>query len=192
MGYTTEFVGSFSVTPRLNPKIREFLVKLNNTRRMKRTVDPKYGVDGEFYVEDDENNVIDHNTPPSTQPGLWCQWEPNEDGTEIRWDGGEKFYNYVEWLEYIIKNVLVTHGYTVNGHVKWTGESEDDVGTITVENNVVTTNPEHEKPVVVTPFDTINCIKYVVSTMDANNHKELRTKISTLEAMLSHLYKAVA
>jgi hypothetical protein len=42
-------------------------------------------------------SIIDHNYPPENQPGLWCQWIPNEDGTAICWDGGEKFYNSIEW-----------------------------------------------------------------------------------------------
>ena len=83
--------------------------------------------------------VVDYNCPPSDQPGLWCQWTPNEDGTEIEWDGGEKFYNYVEWLKYLIKNFLAPWGYSLNGEVQWSGEESGDLGIIVVKNNKVTT-----------------------------------------------------
>jgi hypothetical protein len=145
MGYTTEFTGSFTITPTLTETDRVFLEKFNETRRMARNI-KGYGVEGEFYVEGkgsfgqyDDDTVIDHNRPPKTQPGLWCQWVPNEDGNELVWDKGEKFYNYVEWLEYLIKSILIPRGYTVNGEVEWQGEERDDRGMIVVKDNVVKT-----------------------------------------------------
>jgi hypothetical protein len=83
MGYTTDFSGSFELNKQLGPKMKEFLTKLNETRRMKRKVSDKFGVDGEFFVggtgsfgQDSTGDVVDYNDPPSTQPGLWCQWTP--------------------------------------------------------------------------------------------------------------------
>lgn len=144
MGYTTDFTGEFKITPALKPEDRRFLLKLAETRRMARNLDPKYGVEGEWYVDgngyygqDGEANIINHNQPPSTQPSLWLQWVPNEDGTAYSWDGGEKFYNYIEWLEYLTKNYFEPRGYHLNGRVKWQGEDLDDTGTITLTNNII-------------------------------------------------------
>lgn len=78
-------------------------------------------------------------------PGGYCQWEPTEDGLHLQWDGIEKFYNYVEWLEYTIKNVLAPKGYVLSGSVDWQGEETGDVGTITVKGNVVSSK-EWEAP----------------------------------------------
>ena len=146
MGYTTDFEGSFNITPVLSQKDNEFLTKFSETRRMARNVGPEYGIEGEFYVDgtgwagqDSDKNVINYNRPPSTQPGLWCQWVPTDDGSELVWNGGEKFYNYVEWLQYLIDKILAPRGYTLNGECQWFGENRDDVGTIIVKNNVVTT-----------------------------------------------------
>lgn len=142
MGYTTDFSGSFKLNKPLDLKTYKFLIGLNETRRMARKgLDPKYGVEGEFYVKDDNQNanIIDYNEPPKTQPGLWCQWRPNEDGTEIEWDGGEKFYNYVEWIKYIIEKILAPKKYKLNGEVEWQGEDSRDIGIIVIKNNVVTT-----------------------------------------------------
>ena len=146
MGYTTDFEGSFNITPVLSQKDNEFLTKFSETRRMARNVGPEYGIEGEFYVDgtgwagqDSDTTVINYNKPPSTQPGLWCQWVPTDDGSELVWDGGEKFYNYVEWLDYLIDKILAPRGYTLNGECQWFGEERDDVGVIIVKNNIVTT-----------------------------------------------------
>jgi len=95
---------------------------------------------------------------PDSQPGLWCQWVPgritentnwwadiiytndlrNFEGCDcIAWDEEEKFYEYVPWLNYLIKHFLQPWGYTLNGRVIFRGEEEDDMGAIVVENNVV-------------------------------------------------------
>jgi hypothetical protein len=84
-----------------------------------------------------EAGILEYNQPPAGQPGLWCQWVPNEDGTAIVWDEGEKFYHYIEWLEYMIDKFLRPWGYTLNGSVNWFGESSDDRGIIRVENNEI-------------------------------------------------------
>ena len=113
---------------------------------------PKSWLDDEsvhFWIKEDERtgevierlgqihdkSIVEYNYPTDTQPGLWCQWIFDKDG--IEWDGGEKFYSYVEWLKYLIENFLKPNGYTVNGNVYFRGEDFDDVGEITVENNEV-------------------------------------------------------
>ena len=137
MGYTTNFSGQFDITPKLRNKDLNFLVAFNRSRRMQRNLDPKYGVDGEFYVKDDDRGIVDSFRPPSTQPGLWCQWMPTGDGRALIWDGGEKFYDYVPWLQYLIDRVLKPRGYTLNGVVDWEGENRADSGRIEVVNNEI-------------------------------------------------------
>ena len=143
MGYTTDFEGSFKLNKKLDKKTHDFLNKLGNTRRMARNV-KGYGIEGEFYVDgesdfgqDSDKNIMDYNRPPDTQPGLWCHWVPSEDGKSIEWDGGEKFYEYVAWIEYIIDKVLGPKGYTLTGTVEWTGENRDDLGKIVIKKNKV-------------------------------------------------------
>lgn len=145
MGYTTDFEGTLKLNKTLTAEDKTFLEKLASTRRMARNVEG-YGVDGEFYVDGtgfmgqgNDDNIINHNRPPRTQPSLWLQWVPTQDGNGIEWDGGEKFYEYVEWLEYLIVKILAPKGYVLNGTVDWQGERDEDKGTITVKDNVVTT-----------------------------------------------------
>ena len=144
MGYSTEFRNRFNLDKELSDEDFNFLTKFNETRRMKRNLPAEYGIDGEFYVDGggsfgqaQEENIVDHNEPPSTQPGLWCQWVPTEDRMGIEWDGGEKFYHYTEWIKYLIEKILSPRGYTLKGIVKWQGEDMNDRGQIEIVDNKV-------------------------------------------------------
>ena len=70
-----------------------------------------------------------------TYPSCYCQWET--DGISLYWDGQEKFYGYEQWLKLLINKFFIPWGITLNGKVRWRGEAFDDIGTITVLNNVV-------------------------------------------------------
>jgi hypothetical protein len=142
----------------LAPEHAAYLRAFNETRRMARDsaiaatlpdpvregaglpigVQGGYFVGGEGYAGQSEDpSVRDYNRPPRGQPGLWCGWTPTDDGTAIVWDGGEKFYSYVEWLEYLIEHFLAPWGYFLDGQMEWQGEEDEDTGVITVHNNVV-------------------------------------------------------
>jgi len=145
MGYSTDLFGSLKLNKQLSLDDKTYLEKFSSTRRMARNFpNDEYGVEGEFFVDGEgdfgqgkEDNIIDYNRYPITQPGLWCQWVPSEDGWSIQWDGNEKFYNYVEWLEYVIDKILAPKGYVLNGTVDWQGEETEDIGRIVVIDNVV-------------------------------------------------------
>lgn len=152
MGYSTYFDGEFTVTPPLTPAHREYLEAFRDTRRMKRNPliadtfpDPlrvavglPVGDGGQYCVgsnrlnsgQDHDASILDYNKPPHDQPGLWCQWVPSEDGSLIVWDEGEKFYNYTEWLKYIIAHFLRPWGYKLSGTVSWQGDDDSDRGVI--------------------------------------------------------------
>lgn len=158
MGYTTEFEGHFNVTPPLTAEQVEYLSKFNKTRRVRR--DPRetqgredpvreavglhVGPQGGYFVgetglygQDQGPDVRDSNIPPAGQPGLWCQWEASADGSRIQWDGGEKFYEYVDWLKYIVEHFLKPWGRTISGEVCWYGEDHGDRGRISADKNKV-------------------------------------------------------
>lgn len=157
MGYTTEFSGSISIEPPLNAAEIAFLKKFNATRRMDRGNGP-YFVDGTGdFGQGHDNDIRDFNSPPKGQPGLWCQWIPSEDGTEIAWDEGEKFYNAVDWMIYIIDHFLkpgalaanelpfLQANHACNGDIRAQGEDSEDRWLLRVRNNVVT---EHQGTVI--------------------------------------------
>ena len=156
MGYTTDFYGEFDIEPQLKPEHIAYLKAFNATRRMARNValtqlrdDPiriaaglPLGTDGEYFVDgggfmgqEDTPDVTDHNKGGGEQPGVWCQWVPNDDGTALEWDGNEKFYHYEEWLRYLLKHFFARWGYTLNGSVIWEGEDSDDRGKLVISDN---------------------------------------------------------
>lgn len=152
MGYTTEFNGSITVTPPLNEHEVSFLKAFNTTRRMNRTNGPLFVEGTGPYGQGHDPDVLDHNSPHPDQPGLWCQWEVTDDGTEIQWDGGEKFYYAPEWMEYLVKKLLsaeakdyvaahrsedarlahFTCDHNFHGVIEAQGEDEDDRWVIEV------------------------------------------------------------
>lgn len=155
MGYTTDFSGQFDCSPALPEQLVKDINDYADTRHFKRHCDEsKYGVEGEMYIDRDkrdiwgastpgtERNVFSndfevksYNEPAGGCPGLWCQWVATEDGEHIEWDGGEKFYNYVEWLKWIVEKFLKPNGIVINGEVKWQGEDEEDNGVIVATDN---------------------------------------------------------
>jgi len=155
MGYDTDFEGEFELNAPLTSAHYAYLQAFSRSRRMKRDIIKvtllqdhlreatglPVGTEGEFYVGGDEESesILNYNEPPSTQPGLWCHWVPSEDAESIEWDGRGKFYDYVEWLTYIIENFLTPWGYTLNGEVEWQGSDISDIGIIVVKDNEVST-----------------------------------------------------
>lgn len=160
MGYTTGFEGRFELDRPLTKEDAAYLREFSETRRMKRNPDVAakmadrcrvrvglpIGVEAGYftggvgdYGQGNDPSVVEHNVPPKGQPSLWCQWTPSEDLKGIEWNGGEKFYSYVEWLQYIIGHFLKRWGYVLNGEVRWQGEDDEDCGIIVCRDNVVMT-----------------------------------------------------
>jgi hypothetical protein len=104
-----------------------------------------YFVGGIGYRGQDEDvSNLDHNRPPRGQPGLWCQWVPNKDGSAVVWDEGEKFYDYVAWIKYLIEHFLRPWGYILDGDVSWEGEEAPDEGVIRIRDSIVEAIPSGE------------------------------------------------
>ncbi|KXS08890.1 glycoside hydrolase family 5 protein [Gonapodya prolifera JEL478] len=72
-------------------------------------------------------------------PSHYCQWIISDDGTQLKWDRGEKFHYYVEWLQYLIVNFFQPWGIVVNGKIKWQGARKFDKGWLISDSNQVCT-----------------------------------------------------
>lgn len=108
MGYTTEFYGSFIPNRDFTQEETDTINNLNNIRH-----------------EDGYEKGL----------STWCHWII-EDG-EVCWDGGEKFYNYIQWLEYLIGKYFEKWGIKLNGEVEFQGEYHEDRCLIVVVDNIV-------------------------------------------------------
>jgi len=130
MGYDTFFVGSFDLDKKLDDETLEMVGKLNEY--------------SESFDNEDSDSFINSN-PQFEKPRVdfthsYCQWIPTEDAMSITYDGQEKFYDYIVWLEYLIQ-VLDSRGYKLNGDVRFGGEDcWNDHGYIKVRDNVVYTD----------------------------------------------------
>jgi len=111
MGYTTKFEGSFRLDKALDAETRRKIEQLHDRRH-----------------DDYEWLGL---------PGIWCQWRVGDDGQSLEWDRGEKFYDYVEWLAYIVKYILMPAGYELSGTVAYQGERVKDGGRIAVMQNKI-------------------------------------------------------
>lgn len=172
VGYYTSFSGVFRTDKPMDIDHRLYLKAFSEKRRMWRDalqtakrpdllrekVGLPVGIQGGYFVgspdvcgQENSPDVVESNSPPAGQPGLWCPWTPDdEDPCVVRWDESEKPYDYVEWLEYMIQHFLSPWGYVLNGTVVWDGEEQGDTGAIVVKDNAVTT-VEPKKPVLPKP-----------------------------------------
>lgn len=149
MGYTTDFEGSVAIEPPLNAAEISFLSQFNQTRRMARKLGPYYVGGTGSYGQGHDPDIINFNEPPRGHPSLWCQWTPTEDGAEIVWDEGEKFYGSAEWMTYIIDHFLkpgclaqkelpfLQGNHTCNGVIYAQGEDPSDIWRLIVTDNQV-------------------------------------------------------
>ena len=119
MGYDTTFEGRFQLNRPLSEEHEAVLEEL---------------ADGEHVFGEDGKPLREKS---SGRPCVYCQWRPSEDGTEIELDLGEKFYGWLEWLEYLVEHRLKPWGYVLSGQVRWRGENGDDAGVIYVKDNQI-------------------------------------------------------
>lgn len=140
MGYTTQFKGTFKLTDILTENQRETL------------------------------HTLTENYQPPSAPDSYCHWVVGTDNMSIEWDEGEKFYDYVEWLRYIISQHLIPWDVQMNGSVVWHGEEAGDVGIIIVKNNkVISFDFEEFLPII---------ISHIESNFDLIQEYERRTHSS--------------
>lgn len=149
MGYTTEFSGKIKIDPPLNAEEIKYLQEFSESRRMNRKNGPYYVAGTGFKGQGSDADVIDYNSPPPGQPGLWCGWTVSDDGKYIEWNEVEKFYYADAWMMYLINHFIGTDpiaktvlpflgAHICNGVIKAQGEDMDDRWKLFVNDNVVT------------------------------------------------------
>ena len=122
MGYTTEFEGYFDIKPDVTEEherlIHQFIDVFN---------------DNVWRRKSERTKELDKDAPQSR-----CSWYIEKNTNCLTWNGEEKFYEYVEWLEFLIKKFFTPLNYVLSGDVEWIGEDRSDFGTISIKNNTVT------------------------------------------------------
>lgn len=160
MGYTTDFFGAMTITPPLSEAEIKFLKQFADTRHCQNataspsTAQELYGVGAPVRKACGTPQPVDINQPPEGIPSLYCQWVPNDQGTKIVWDGGEKFYEASAWLGFLVEHFLKPHSiasqieakkysflqsHTCSGTIYAQGEDPSDIWCLRVKNNQITT-----------------------------------------------------
>lgn len=155
MGYTTEFSGNLYTNKPVTDEFLNYINRFAAIRHMERDEEKvkllypdwakhcfrygELGNGGQYFVggngmEYADKSVLNINGPAPGVPGLWCQWVMPTN-CQLTWDGGEKFYDYFEWLEYLIEHFFAPSGYILNGEIAFQGEDIEDFGIISVKNN---------------------------------------------------------
>ncbi len=83
-----------------------------------------------------EINYIIKNNPSLEKPGTECRWHiiNEENNFYLKWNGNKVFYDYIEWLEYIVK-IFFQKQINANGIIIVIGEDFGDGYYIIIENN---------------------------------------------------------
>lgn len=117
MGYTTDFTGAVQLGRKLTMAEAKELLEIADSQNAEKFT----GIDAYF------------------------QWVPANTLEHIVWDGNEKFYKYVEQLQWLCK-WLAERGVSANGSIFWQGEETGDTGTLAVADNQVTAQPNQKPP----------------------------------------------
>lgn len=107
MGYDTYFDGSFALNKPLDNKTREVIASLSDEKC-------------KLY------NI----------PGDLCIWFYDEKTNSITADGGKCCY-YIEWIYFIVKNILEPKGYVLKGCVEYKGDEDEDRGLVKIKRNEI-------------------------------------------------------
>lgn len=158
MGYHTNFNGKITSCQTFDKETIEYLKGISSTRRVKRSTKilakrlgiseekciKLYGKEAKNYFDDKGYmgqihtiDITNYNSPPDNQPSLWCDWTVGKDNKSIISKNTEKAHEYIEWMEYILKE-LSLRGYTLNGSISWHGEDSEDNGSLHVDDNTLT------------------------------------------------------
>jgi len=134
------YKGTIKFDKRLDDDTYNLLTALNATRRMwwdaaMLEADgiakvKEIGNDGEFFFDErefsyEEFNDIEkryatnRNLPPGVQPDLYDCWEVTPNRKGLVWDNSEGSYYGHEWLQYLVKKILVPRGYHPSGIVNY-------------------------------------------------------------------------
>jgi hypothetical protein len=120
MGYSTDFYGVLKTDKEIPAKIAAKMRELSETD----TRDITHGGD---------HSVA---RPSGGFPGFHCDFAPTDDNHGIRWNGSEKTYDAVEWIDYLVRTYLGPNGITIpdGQFLDAQGEEHGDTWRLTIIN----------------------------------------------------------
>lgn len=131
MGYTTEFKGSFQLK-KFDKKSKKFHLAPATPALVEafEQLAKRHSQPGKWRA----GSVVVMGRNYGQAPSLYCQWTLSRNLAAVEWDGGEKFYEWKEWLRVVLQ-VCAAHGFIFEGKVKYRGEDFEDAGIFEVARN---------------------------------------------------------
>lgn len=99
-----------------------------------------------------------------------CDWELNDDDKTIGFNGSEKFYEYVPWMQYITDSLKQKFGIEVSGEVNYSGEDFEDHGILKIVDGKVLQIQDSE----------------VLSSLEEEN-KQLKAEVEHFKMLITEL-----
>lgn len=124
MGYTTKFIGHIALSRPLTMAEAKELLEFNEEPDLIKDAGKLTG---------------------------YMQWVPSESLDAIVWDQQEKFYDYEQWMAWLLR-WLADRDIKADGQLDWRGEDSSDIGRIIVVDSAmtveqgVTTKASNHKP----------------------------------------------
>lgn len=126
MGLSSTVFGEFKITPK---PTKEFADLINGFSSVI--------INDE--IVDNPNSISHPEIPTHNQPSEVCDWVI--DGDKLISDDSDRFYEFEEWLHYLIKNFFKPNGYVLNGEASWDAE-DVGYGMIVVKKNKISIQAE--------------------------------------------------
>ncbi len=140
MGFNIYYEGTIGIAKEVGINTCNIINGLAETRRIRWDADKleadgiaqkeQIGKWGEFFfghkdlkieqlIEFEKKYASKILSPPPGQPSYYSQWIIGKDRMSLEWNRIEKSYDGHEWLQYIVKKILVPRGYYPSGIINW-------------------------------------------------------------------------
>jgi hypothetical protein len=145
MSYNIYYDGTVKIDKQLDDETYKIIMGLSQSSRMTWDTDKlerdgiakkkDIGEGGEFFfghdhmpyqelIEFEKKYAIYTNCPPGGQPQHMGIWIVTDDRKGLIWNEAPNSYGGHEWLQYLVKKILVPRGYNAGGTIDWITEEK--------------------------------------------------------------------
>lgn len=132
--------GHLTANQPIPQQVVQLINALGSSERLARDVSKvgvQFGIEGEFYTQDETDTALTPVRPPSSQPSTVLDWYVSEDGKHLHHrNDADTLLHVDKWLHYLIVRVLQPNGILVTGEMAFEQQGEDVI-KLTVHANKV-------------------------------------------------------
>lgn len=132
--------GHLTANQPMPTQVVQLINALGTSDRLARDVSQigvQFGIEGEFYTQDEVASVLAPARPPSTQPSTAMDWYVSEDGLHLcHRNDADTLLHVDKWLHYLIVRVLQPNGITISGEMTFEQGSAESIKLVVQANSV--------------------------------------------------------